>query len=382
MGLKKNIPSILITIAAIFSILSFISYSMKPKKIANVKPLNTWILYYATFGNPSIDKKFIGWRYKKNKYWDDWYEPPVSAPLGLFPQRGLYSTHDKLIIEDQFKEMSEAGINGVIVQWIGFNKTTDNNNEDVDFVPNTIKLMLESSERYNIKIGVLLQSYERRTNTSIYNSLEYILTNLSSHPQYLKYEGRPVIFIYDPHDVEDLFWSILKTRENYNPFYIGTFSNSYQVGEAVETAIDGLYTFFSANFSESSRFSNWKRFSNELKDRDLVFIPGVCPGADESRLDIGWGSKAQKCSRNNGEEYKKMWQAAIKTAHDSNIIVINSYNGFIDGTNIEPSIELYGRESTAESWSSKKDPQLYLQITKQMIQKWNETKFQKSEWED
>lgn len=370
MKLKISAPTILICISAVFSVISLVLYTKKPaEQVISASKQNLWVIYNPYFGNPAIDGKYIGWRYLRNSFPEEWMEPPLNPAIHLFPQRGLYSTHDKSILEDQFKELSEMGVSGVIVQWIGFNKTTQVNNEDVNFVPKTIELMLDVAGRYNIGISVLLQSYEYRRNTSVYDSLNYILSNFSSHQSYLKYEGKPVVFIYDPHDLEDLFWSIIKTRETYNPFYVGTFSKKSQIAESVETDMDALFTWFAANRSESSEYNKWKQMYREIEEHGIKFIPGVCPGFDEAHMNVGFGNMRASSTRLGGDSYKRMWEAAIR--NNDGIIIINSYNGFSDASNIEPAISTAEKKYTDSLWTSESGkPNDFIEITKQMMKNW------------
>ena len=323
-----------------------------------------WALYNPLYGNPGNDGKFIGWRYKKSKYWDNWYEAPLNISSKIYPKKGLYSTHDKTILDLQMQELVDIGVAGIIVQWKGYNRSTIYNDEPPLYPEETISLLLEAAIPYNIKVGVLLQSYEWRSNSSIGSDLEYVLKNWSSHKQYLTYNDRPVIFIYDPHECHNVYYPMEKQKKYYNPFFVATFSKQEHISLAVESGFDAVFTYSAfKSFSKVSDPSNWDFYHKDCVDREILFIPAVTPGFDEIQSD---SALRFKISRNGSETYKTTWESSLK--NNDGIIIINSYNNWQELTNIEPAIYRQNYEFTNNTWSgSDGHSDDFLTITKQYI---------------
>lgn len=79
---------------------------------------------------------------------------------------------------------------------------------------------------------------------------------------------------------------------------------------------DGIYTYFVAeNFTHGSTMQNWPSLSNLCDKYDLLFIPSVGPGYNDSRVRP-WNAKNSR-SRKNGEYYKEHFQMA----HTSRVIL-------------------------------------------------------------
>ena len=325
---------------------------------------NVWALYNPLYGNPGKDGKFIGWRYKKSKYWSNWYEAPLNISSKLYPKKGLYSTHDKTILSLQMQELVDVGINAIIVQWKGFNRSSIYNDETPLFPEESISMILEAAIPYNIQVGVLLQSYEWRSNSSIASDLEYVLKNWSSHKQYLKYDNRPVVFIYDPHDCHNVYYPMEQQKKVYNPFYIATFAEEKHIALAVEAGFDAVFTFSPIkSFSKASDIANWNYYHNECRMRDIIFIPAVSPGFNEIQTD---SSSRISAERDGGEMYKSIWEASLK--NNDGIIIINSYNNWQELNNIEPAINRKNYEFTNKTWTGPNGkPEDFLTITKDYI---------------
>ena len=350
-------------LAIVYDIFSFKKVSALPEK-------QVWALYNPLFGNPTTDSQYIGWRYRKSKWANDYYEAPTNVPIKIFPQKGLYSTHDKSVIDEQMKEINAVGINALVVLWDGFNRTDLRHGNPNMFAEETISMLLDAGESHGVKVCVMIKNYQSRTEETIEKDIEYVATNLSTHKQYLRYNNRPVIFIYDPHACDTVYKAIEKQRKGLNPYFIGTFSQLQHVAEDVESDFDAVYTYFPVNSQTySSKASKWGIMKKECENRGINFIPGVGTGLEEFQTD----DVVQRTkSRKGGKNYKEMWESAITS--NNGIVVINSYNNWLDGTNIEPAVNKEGYEFDDEHWSGKKGgPDDFLEMTKEYIKKFHTT---------
>lgn len=95
---------------------------------------------------------------------------------------------------------------------------------------------------------------------------------------------------------------------------------------------------------------NWKYWKQSLKANNIDFIPSISPGYDYKILAPT--SLSINVLRDNGNFYKSFCNVAKLNAPDNGLIFIETFNGWTQGTQIEPA-EGYG--------------ELYLDITKQQF---------------
>jgi len=324
-----------------------------------------WCLYLGVFGNPVKDGRWVHWRIRLNKYYGDYFEPPGRLGTFLYPQMGLYSSHDISTLRHHCSMMKEAGIDSVILQWWGTNSSEELDEDAEGFSDKTFALLLDVVGEFGLKAGIQIQPYNGRSNSSLASDIMYILTNYSTHESYLKVGGRPVIIVYEPHGIEGVnaVQSVFKDRA----FMIASIIDKEHIGFALEDGFDGIYTYFASEGSTwGSNISNWNIISSDCQTRGLVFIPAVAPGYNDEKINH-WG-RGSKRNRESGRYYERMWNGAIDV--NPSIVVINSFNHWYEGSMIEPAISRSGMEFSDDSWSGKKgNPEDFLLLTKNNVDK-------------
>ena len=327
-------------------------------------PKQVWALYIGLFGNPQTDGKWIHWRRKSNDWSHPFHEPPSSIGSFLYPQLGLYSSHDKNTIRTHMQMMRSAGIDAILFQWWGFNGTEGWGQENLGFSDKTFQLLLEIGEEFGIKSCIEIQPYRDRNSSSINNDITGILTKYSNHKSYLKINNRPVIVIFEPAGIEHLKFNTSNFPQK--PYLIGTITDSEHVSYNTEQKMDGMFTFNANDFKVwSTNLTNWPYLRNDTHSRGSTFIAAVAPGHNNAKID-NWDRVERK--RNGLEYYNKMWKAAIDAKSD--IIVINSFNGWFDATNIEPAFQRPGYKFNKDIWSGENgNPNDFLEATKQWSEK-------------
>ena len=347
---------------------TLICYSNIPKpKIQKVKipyspvPKQVWALYIGIFGNNNTDGRWVGWRRKSYEWKRQYFDPPSSIPSLLYPQLGLYSSHDINTIRAHFQMLSNAGVDCILYQWWSFNGT-DDLEENHGFSDQTVPLLLEVGEEFGIHVCIEIQPYRNRNSTSINNDINGILEKYGKHKSYLRLYNRPVIVIYDPPSVPSLTLNYSQFPEQ--PYIIGTITSSEHVGYSVEQKFDGMFTFGACDFQVwSTNRTNWPKMREDIHHRGSIFITAVAPGHNNGKIDL-W-SKTER-PRKGTQYYDSMWKSAIDAQSD--IIVINSFNGWLDSTEIEPAFSRPGYEFNENIWSGPQGkPNDYLISTKKWI---------------
>lgn len=328
------------------------------------------IEYIGKYGNPIVDSKWVTWRHKLFKYSENYDEPPNHLATQLFPHLGLYSSHDFSLLRHHCAVLYGIGVDSIILQWWGKNHTDEIENNDVaGFTDTTLELLLDAANEFGIKVLVQIPSYQSRSNQSVYDDLKYLHQKYFNHPSYMRIDNKPVVIVYDPHLIDNLFRTILtlNSRDSISCYFIASVSEKYHVGTAYEDGFDSIFTYFASEASTwCSNISNWKSLKKDCKERGINFIPTVGPGYNDQKIER-WNRENIR-NREAGNYYERMWRAAVKV--NPSIVVINSFNHWFEGTQIEPALERPGYIFNDDLWAGPRSSnEAFLKLTKKWIDK-------------
>lgn len=303
---------------------------------------NVWAFYQGIWGNPSVDGQWITWNQSE-------YEPPSLILSALYPNLGPYSSHDTSVIRLHCKQMVEAGIDGVILHWWGTNDS---------FVDQTLGLLIDASNEFGIKVGVQIENYDGRSAETIADDIASLHRRFRS--RMLQRHGKPVIFINNIDILSIPFGFFDELRNTYDSFFVAVTTDRQYMIAALEIGVDAICSFVASDGSVwSAEIHNWKEIVRDCNDRSLEFLPTVAPGFFNEKTSPE--GKELRRDRQNGAYYEGMWRSAINSG--AAVVVINSFNSWIDGTMIEP---IYSRDmyiADSFSWVNDGDPGFYLRLT-------------------
>lgn len=185
------------------------------------------------------------------------------------------------------------------------------------------------------------------------HNIKYIIKNYGNHNAFYKYtkNGRdlPLFYIYDSYLLNAKEWAkIFKPNDvtsirgtEYDGIFIGLLVNQNEKQSLVQAWFDGIYTYFASNgFTYGSSIIHWKNIAKFAKDNNLIFIPSVGPGYDDTHVRA-WNGRNTKL-RKNGKYYETSLKAAISANPD--ILSITSFNEWHEGTQIEKAVPFsYGQ---------------------------------------
>lgn len=317
--------SCFITLICIF-ILVYSEPKLPP--ISKIKDANkhVWIRYIAHFGNLNTEGKWINWKIKKGDWTNQFFEPPLSIPSVFYPQLGLYSSHDRHTIKKHLKIISQSHISGLIVDWDGPSRQQFADSDE-NFIEVSFQLITELAQQFEIKIGIFLTDYYQRTSETIIQDLSYYIKTYSNRSTCLKFNDKPIVFADQ---------SIDPTIIDHFSSHISFFASGTKVHEIFDSYENGFvgFTTFASGLKHSALDDPtiWESLSTQLRSRNMTFVPSVKPGINMSAYNIQLEHKSK--SRENGMYYEVQWEAAIGSGAD--IILINSFNNWIEGTVIEP----------------------------------------------
>jgi hypothetical protein len=242
-----------------------------------------------------------------------------------------YNSDDSAVMARQIDQAQSAGINAFVLNWWGTKNRTEKN----------LKSMLDVAAQKGFRIAVDfdINSPVMAGVSSYADNLRHLLSVHASHPGYLHFEGRPVVFFYNVSRLSVGTWQNLRAQADpeHHALWIAEGTNlNYQA------VFDGhhLYSITWPNrippAQTLSKFGKQVRKYNREHGTDRLWVATVMPGYDDTRARPRSGFAR---TRDGGDYYRQCWQAAI--ASKPQWVVINSFNEWVEGSQIEPS-QAYG----------------------------------------
>lgn len=263
-----------------------------------------------------------------------------------YPVKGPYSSHDPAIINWQIDQAKAHGITGFVVSWWGKGKWESWHDQ-------SLALLLKCAEKKDFKVSVYWEQ-ERDTGAHLVqfavDDLSYVLQRYGKSKAFLKVDGKPVIFVYDRVESQTPLASmaeiIQKTRAKAGDFLL--IGQGYQGSLAY--LFDGLHTEYEHGKmklylladSASDKLNEFREWASEsftrgaqiARQHGRIVCPMIIPGFN----NIKSSPAHVMAHRYDGQTYRAMWEAALKTKPDW--ILISSWNEWLEGTEVEPSLEL------------------------------------------
>jgi len=253
-----------------------------------------------------------------------------------------YRSADRTTIERHVRESKGAGIDALVQSWYGPGTNPTESN---------FRTLLDVAQAQGVQAGVDLEvtSPFMPTLDEMIAGLKYLIETHAQHPAYLRYKGKPVIFFWRQQQWSVEQWATIRKQvdpnhttvwvaESDNPTWLDVFDalHLYSITWAVNT--DPMYTATKMR----------KRVDEYVATHGVerYWIATTMPGYDDTHIE---GRTNAYVYPRSPEYYSSTWDAAIASTPE--MVIINSYNEWREGTMIEPSVT-YG--ST------------YLDLTRQM----------------
>ncbi|KAB0802442.1 hypothetical protein PPYR_04628 [Photinus pyralis] len=310
---------------------------------------NTHIFYYGWYGNTPVDGYYKHWNHTYLPQWEQdgkiypkgSHSPILDIGSNFYPSLGCYSSQDPKVIEMHMKQLREAGVGVIVISWTPPNYTDS---------PSTIlPLLFQYAKLYEIKIALHIEPYFNRNPINLIHHLHPFLSQYGNNVAlYRMKKGNrhlPVFYIYDSYLTPAISWMEILTPEGafsvrggrMDAIFLGLLVDIQHRYHIKKSHFDGFYTYFAANsFSYGSTWKNWKTLAKFAKQNELIFIPSVGPGYEDTQVRP-WNTKNIR-QRRQGQYYDVAWRSAI----NSNVkyISITSFNEWHEGTQIEPAIPM------------------------------------------
>lgn len=239
-----------------------------------------------------------------------------------------YLSNDPTTIARQIQLAQNSGIDSFVVSWWGAGNPTDVN----------FRSMLDVSAALNFKTAVDFEitSPFYKNRDQMVNSLKSLLATHVNHPGYLHVDGKPVIFFWSQKINDNTLkytvdeWKAIRDQVDPN-------HQSVWIAEGIDWSylrvFDGLH-LYSIAWSPNvfGELNKWPRRVKSFGS-DKLWVATVMPGNDDRKTHR---PDSYVRDRENGNFYRQTWQAAMAT--NPEWIIITSWNEWVEGTMIEPSV--------------------------------------------
>lgn len=255
-----------------------------------------------------------------------------------YPAQGPYDSSDPALIDRHLSQAEDAGIDTLVCSWWGPSDPTDR----------ALRLLLMRAAKRNIKICVLWeQSGSAFMPQSPQRSLAYLLETFGRQPAYLRVNDKPVIFAFDRvcRSLPAPAWAEALNDANKR-FPPGVLLLGDGQAQSDLLLWDGLYTLGTMPAMSGQAAPACAELLHRTVETPLLLakrlnritVVGITPGYDDRKPNATSGIATRSfVDRQDGRLYQALWQQAILEKPDW--ILINSFNQWHVGTEIEPSIE-------------------------------------------
>ncbi len=231
-----------------------------------------------------------------------------------------YDSADAGVMSRQIGQAQSAGIDGFVMSWFGPGEPYTSG------VFGTL-LNQASSQGFHVAVDIDMGQGFLSTIEEAQGAVDHAIHSLGSHPAYLRYDGKPVIFFWNQQRFTPQQWAGVRSAvdPNHDSIWIAEGNALAYVG-----VFDGL-NLYNIAWSGSPAGTN-ATWASRVKGAGGIFVATAMPGFDESHL--GRADPVVR-DRGNGSFFQASFSGAV--ASSPHMIIITSWNEFFENSHIEPS---------------------------------------------
>lgn len=253
-----------------------------------------------------------------------------------------YSCHDPAILRQQISSAKELNISGFVVNWYGPRK---------EFEDQTLAMLEQAALENEFKVAVQYDEavdHPGYATDAVIVDLQYLYDRYISanageaRASYLRYQGRPVIFIF-PKDASTDWNRVRKVTQSWPdpPVLIYKDQNA-----KYPNAFDGYYAWVHPGKAGWARDGSHdgqdylESFYKTMKEQhpDKIAVGAVWPGFDDTRASWSLNRHmAYRCGK-TFEDTLRVFRHFNATDNQVPYLLIVTWNDYEEGTDIERSI--------------------------------------------
>ncbi|MCS6919712.1 MAG: hypothetical protein NZM28_08075, partial [Fimbriimonadales bacterium] len=287
--------------------------------------------YYGWYGNPQTSGKWLHWEGVDA-------ERKQIATSTHYPTLGAYDSNDPQVIERHCQWAREAQLDGFIYSWWGVG----------GYEEKPLPRLLDIAHKHRLKVCIYYEAVPQLGDPrSVLPEWRYILQKYTSHPAYLKVEGRAVLFVYgramEQLSLTQWAWALEAIRKE---FPAGVCAIGDSLGRIAARVFDGIHTYNPVGVLAGKPLDAIQRtteahYREALQAADAlgrIACATIIPAYDDTKIR----TPGIRTDRFNGAAYREQWQAVLSLNPDWTLIT--SFNEWHEGSEIEPSVEHGERE--------------------------------------
>jgi hypothetical protein len=298
---------------------------------------------------------YIWWGIPFNNHWN--------RDIKYTPFLGKYDSNDPTITDQHILLAKQHGIDFFAVSWIGKGDWINWDFDDID--QNLRDGILKAPHLQDFSFclfyetKIILDNAKQKFAEIFVEDIVYAAQNYFTNPNYLRVaDGKPVLFIYNlpclyqnlpQSEVRELFDC---TRQqllsmNISVYLVGDVGGGPSPNNVDPTSLYSINATTSYLFSDASKgwdailedaeayYPEWR---SEMNSKEIKFIPNAYPGYNNTGLE---DVHKPVVLPPNETKFKEMLTTAMNYAdNDLKIVMVTSWNEWLESTAIEPSMEL------------------------------------------
>lgn len=275
---------------------------------------------------------YLGW-YGEGKEGNHWKDGTAQEPIIGFYDSQSWSTHLYHMLLS-----SAVGIDGMVV-----NVRTEYDEESLKKIIPSLKRIVDVKADFDYALAV---SYDDQDMTKATAETELVTLRddiLPATDNYLYKNDEPVVFIwnYDGFLTSDDYREAVSTVFTEDAPVLLRNEIDFDAGvDAIDSYYPWVQGFDDKGENWGAEYLDWYYRTLKIRE-DIIFSTGaVWPGFDDRKAD--WGQD-RWIDRKDGETYDQTWALAQGASDDIEIelnwVIIETWNDWNEGTEIEPSKE-------------------------------------------
>ena len=314
-------------------------------------------LYALDYGLPKRDGGWYAWAAAPGA------APPEDLASDFFPRSGPYSSTDPAIVDLGLVQLDSAGVGVIAAVWDPEAKGPQDQ---------ALEVLMEAAERTGQRVLFWIDATGPAKLASVPAALERLLGTYAEHPaMYVSTEPtswsndtlpKPVVILggidvasAGEETVAEEWRQIVD--DAHRRWRAVVLAGTTDITWLLPGHFDGLVGH--ASGSASSPEFGWA----DAMAPSAWYTPVVIPGRTSDRV----GSGPQPIDRGGGETYRRQWAAALAPRHAIGLLLIDSYNGWGAGTQIEPARSDVADLPRSYQTYAPQGPDVYLELTRELV---------------